>query len=177
MAIPASAAPRSDFDEPNLAAEAKFFSERMGWPIRIEAAHERLVVATGEALDAFRVPRTLAEHVARNLATSLLIGPVSKDGGDRWWTFITEPCRRPEKELPQELRAARVYAVPSGGHLVVPPIATRASWWQQPQPGQPLPPWAAVVATARQVVAGSSATVVPLRRKARPSRPRTGSGT
>ncbi len=154
MATPSFAATRSDFDEPDLATEAKFFSERMGWPVSIDAANKRLVARIGEVLDAFRIPRKTAVRVAPALAASLMVGPVSRDHGDRWWTFITEPCRRSERELPQELRAARVYAVPSGGQLVVPPVATLASWWQQPQPGQPLPPWAAVVATARQVIAG-----------------------
>lgn len=153
MATPSFAAPRSDFDEPNLAAEAKFFSDHMGWPVSIDASHERLVVCTGEVLDAFRIPRQAAVHVAPVLAARLMTGPVSRDDDDQWYTFITEPCRRSERELPQELRAARVYAVPSGGQLVVPPIVTRTSWWQQPRPGQPLPPWAAIVATTRQVIA------------------------
>lgn len=150
MATPDTATAGSDLDD--LVREAEFFSEHMRWPVTIDVAHKRLVVSTGKAVDGFRIPRTLAEQVARRLASSLLMGPVTRDDPDRWWTFITEPCQRPERELPQELRAARVYAIPSGGQIVVPPIATPASWWQQPQQGQSLPPWSAVVATARHVV-------------------------
>lgn len=151
MATPTSAATRSDFDEPNLATEANFFSEHMGWPVSIDVTHQRLVVHTGDVLDALVLPRSLAEPVALDLSSGLMAGPVSRDNRDRWWTFITEPCQRKNVELPQDLRATRVHAIPPGGELVIPPTAETTSWWQQPQPGRLLPPWSAVVAIARRV--------------------------
>src|SRR5690606_24301251 len=110
MATPISATVRSHFDEPDLAAEANFFFERMGWPVRIDVTNQRLVVRTGDVLDAFRLPRALAEPVALELSTSLMAGPVIRDDDDRWWTFVTEPCQRANVELAHELRAARVHA-------------------------------------------------------------------
>lgn len=92
MATPTSATVRSHFDEPDLAAAATFFSERMGWPVSIDVTNQRLVVRTGDVLDAFRVQRALAEPVALELSASLMAGPVIRDNDDRWWTFITDPC-------------------------------------------------------------------------------------
>lgn len=139
-----------------LASEAKFFSEQMDWPVTIDVLNERLVVATGQALDGLRIPRTVAEQVAAELSTSLMAGPVSRDGSDRWWTFITGVSQRSDKELPHELRLARVYAVPFGGELVVPPVTKLASWWQPPRPDRALPPYATVIAVARKVIARGS---------------------
>lgn len=152
METPISATARSDFDEPDLAAEANFFSERMGWPVSIDVTHQRLLVHTGNVLDAFHLPPALAEPVAHDLSSSLMAGPVIRDDDDRWWTFITEPCPQKDVELPHDLRAARVHAVPPGEQLVIPPVVAPTSWWQQPQPGRLLPPWSAVVAISRQVI-------------------------
>lgn len=152
MATPTSATVRSHFDEPDLAAAATFFSERMGWPVSIDVTNQRLVVRTGDVLDAFRVQRALAEPVALELSASLMAGPVIRDNDDRWWTFITDPCQRANVELAHELRAAHVHAVPPGGEVVIPPVTAPTSWWQQPQPGRPLPPWSAVVGVARRVI-------------------------
>lgn len=151
-AIPTSAAARSDFDEPDLATEASFFSEHMGWPVSIDVGHQRLVVHTGDVLDALVLPRAFAEPVALDLSSSLMAGPVSRDNSDRWWTFITEPCQRKNVELPHDLRAARLHAVPPGGQLVIPPVAVPTSWWTRPQPCRLLPPWSAVVGIARRVI-------------------------
>lgn len=152
MATPISATGRFDLDEPDLATEANFFSDRMGWPVSIDVKRQRLVVHTGDVLDAFRIPQTLAERVALDLSSNLMAGPVIRDEHDCWWTFITEPCRRQNVELPHELREARVHAVPPGGQVVIPPVAVPMSWWQQPQPGRLLPPWSAVVGIARRVI-------------------------
>ncbi len=145
-------AARADAAEPDLAAEAHFFSDRMGWPVSVDAVHNRLVVRTGEVLDALVLPQALAEPVALDLSFSLMTGPVSRGHGDRWWTFITVPCPRHDVELPPELRAAHMRAVPPGGQLVLPPITASASWWQRPHPDRPLPPWSAVVAITRRVI-------------------------
>lgn len=139
--------------KPDLAAEANFFLEHMGWPVSIDVTHKRLVVRTGDALDAFRIPRALAEPVALELSSSLMAGPVSRDDDDRWWTFITERRQRAKVELLHKLRAARVHATPPGGQLVVPPVTNSSAWWHLPQPGRPLPPWSAVVGIARRVIA------------------------
>lgn len=152
MATPISAATRVDFGELDLAAEASFFSEHMGWPVSIDVPHQRLVVRTGDVIDALVLPRALAAPVVLELSSSLMAGPVSRDSCDRWWTFITEPCQRKNAELAPDLRAKRVHVVPPGGELVIPRIAETTSWWQQPQPGRQLPPWSAVVATARRVI-------------------------
>jgi hypothetical protein len=147
MTTPASAAARSD-----LATEATIFFDRIGWPVSIDVTHQRLVMRTGDVLDAFRIPRALAEPVALELSTSLMTSPVIRDDDDRWWTFITKPCQRQNGKLAHELRAAGVHAAPPGGDLVIPPLAEPTSWWQQPQPGRLLPPWSAVVAIARRVI-------------------------
>ncbi|GAB3677678.1 hypothetical protein GCM10027597_18850 [Saccharopolyspora tripterygii] len=138
--------------ELDLAAEATFFSELLKWPVSIDVTHKRLVVRTGDVLDALVLPRTLAEPVALELSSSLMTGPVSRDESSGWWTFITEPCQRQSAELPHELRVKRVHAIPPRGQLVIPPVTESASWWQQPQPGRLLPPWSAVVAIARRVI-------------------------
>lgn len=143
---------RSTSAELDLASEANFFSELMEWPVSIDVPHKRLVVRTGDVLDALLMPRALAEPVALELSSSLMAGPVSRDESKGWWTFITEPCQRPKPELPDELRAKRVHAVPPRGQLVIPPVTESASWWQPPQPGRLLPPWSAVVAIARRVI-------------------------
>ena len=154
MAAPDTSPTRSGVDE--LTTDATFFSEHLGWPVTVDVDHERLVVATGGALDAFRIPRTLAEHVASELSTSLMSGPVSKDDSDRWWTFITAACQRPSRELPHELRSAGIYAVPVGGELVIPPISKHTSWRHKPRPDQALPPYSTVIAVARQVITRGS---------------------
>ncbi|WP_338600427.1 hypothetical protein [Saccharopolyspora sp. SCSIO 74807] len=152
MAISISPAARSDVVEPDLAAEARFFSEHMGWPITIDVQHQRLVMRTGDVCEALILPRSLAEPVALELASSLMSGPVSRDNRDRWWTVITEPRHRANVQLPHELHAERMHAVPPGGELIIPPRTATMSWWQQPQPTTSLPPWSAVVATARRVL-------------------------
>lgn len=153
MASSTSVKREPEVSKPDLAAEATFFSEHMGWPVGIDVTHKRLVVRTGDVLDAFRFPRALAEPIALELSSSLMAGPVIRDDDDRWWTFITERRQRANAELRQKLRAARVHAAPPGGQLVIPPVTNSSAWWHLPQPGRPLPPWSAVIGVARKVIA------------------------
>lgn len=154
MATPDASTAGSSVED--LASEAKYFSEQMGWPVTIDVPNERLVVATGQAVDGLRIPRTVAEHVAAALSTKLMAGPVSRDDSG-WWTFITAASHQhANKELPHELRLARVYAVPPGGELVVPPVTKHRSWWQPPRPDRALPQYSAVIAVARHVIARGS---------------------
>ena len=149
--VPTTSTARTDLEEPDLAAAASVFTEHLGWPVSFDVARKRLVVRTGDLFDALRLRQPLAEPVALDLASHLMTGPVCIDSHG-WWTFITEPCQRHTMDLPHDLRAHRVHAVPSGGELVLPPVAATASWWQQPEPDRQPPPWTAVVAIARQVL-------------------------
>lgn len=135
----------------DLSAGAEFY-RHLGWPASLDSAGHRLVVHTGDVLDALIVPARLAEPVAAELSTSLMSGPVSTDADDRWWTFLTEPCRRTSLELPADLRAAKVRAVPRGAYVVVPHPADSRHWTNRPEQGHVLPPWSAVVAIARKVL-------------------------
>ncbi len=143
--------PTTSSNEPfDLVTGAEFF-RRLGWPASLDTRRQRLVVHTGDALDALIVPGPLANAVAMTLSTSLMSGPVSTDSSHRWWTFLTAPCQRATLELPAELRTARVHAVPRRGHTVVPHPAA-PHWVRRPQPDRPLPPWSAVVAITRKVL-------------------------
>lgn len=135
----------------DLAAGVEFY-RRLGWHTSLDAGRRRLMVHTGDVLDALILPARLASSVATELSTSLMNGPVSTDTDHRWWTFLAAPCQRPNLELPVELRTARVHAVPRGGHVVVPHPADAEHWPQRPQQDRPLPPWSAVVAIARKVL-------------------------
>ena len=144
--------PTTDSAEPlDLAAGAEFF-RRLGWPASLDARHRRLVVYTGDVLDALVLPARLANTVATTLSTHLMNGPICTDSNHRWWTFLTAPCHRANLELPTELRTARVRAVPRGGHVVVPHPADTRHWPQRPRQNRPLPPLSALVALARKVL-------------------------
>lgn len=77
------------------------------------------------------------------------------DGG--WWMFFTEPVGGSHdelaNELAEELSSLAVTHVPTGAYVVVPTNLDGANTWpwvEHPQPGHSLPPWPAVVATARR---------------------------
>jgi hypothetical protein len=126
----------------------RYFRQALGWPV--EVSNNRLILRTGDTVDAFVLPNVLGQQVAAELATSMMDGPAYTDG--RWWTFITERCRRANLEIPAELRQARVWAVPRGGHVVLPHPADQQSWSFRPEPGHAVPPWSVVVALARKVL-------------------------
>lgn len=134
----------------DLAYAAGVFADRLGWPVSVDAARQRLITRTGEVFDALIVPQDLAEPVAHGLRSTRLAGPVSRDEGGRWWTFYTELCDH-VINLPSDLRAARVHAVPRGGQLVIPPISSGSLWWAPPRRGQALPPWSEVVAATGRI--------------------------
>ena len=147
---------RHDGIDDDLAWAARFFAQRLGWPVRIDSAHQRLVMRTGEVLDALVLPRSLGEAVSTALDTKLLAGPVYRDDQDRWWTFLTAPCGHGTVVLRPDLRQARVHAVPPQGQLVVPPPSATDRWHQRPTVDRRLPPWSAVVAVTRSVVPAST---------------------
>ncbi|GAA4888851.1 hypothetical protein H7X46_23370 [Pseudonocardia sp. C8] len=71
-------------EQRDLAAGVEFY-RHLGWPTSLDARRRRLVVHTGNALDALILPAQLASAVATELSTSLMSGPVSTgsdtDGG------------------------------------------------------------------------------------------------
>ena len=156
MSTDATTNARHDGIDDDLAWAARFFAQRLGWPVRIDSAHQRLVMRTGEVLDALVLPRSLGEAVSTALDTKLLAGPVYRDDQDRWWTFLTAPCGHGTVVLRPDLRQARVHAVPPQGKLVVPPPSATDRWHQRPMPDLLLPPWSAVVAVTRSIVHASA---------------------
>lgn len=100
-----------DTADADLAVEATFFTNQMGWPVRIDGFN-RIVMITGPRVDAFRIPTPLAEQVAYRLSVSRAGAPITRDA--HWWSFITAPRQNPNRELPHQLSEKQVYAVPSG---------------------------------------------------------------
>lgn len=136
----------------DLPAAASFFVEQLGWPVDVDRPGRRLILRAGGVVDALILPGWLAQPVAADLATAMLCGPVSAGEDGHWWTFFTGLCQRSNIEVPPDLRAAKVHAIPRGGLAVLPPATVTDRWPNPPGPGVPLPPWSAVVATSRRVL-------------------------
>jgi hypothetical protein len=103
------------------------------------------------------MPAALGRLVLADLRIAMLAGPVVADPTGRWWMFFTDPVRDGHAELAgelaDELSKLEVAHIPTGTYVVIPTNLDGANTWpwvEHPKPGHPMPPWPAVVATARR---------------------------
>jgi hypothetical protein len=143
------------------------YEERFGWPVTVEVDPGRLVMRVGDALDAVVMPGPLGRHVLADLRIALLAGPVLADATGQWWMFLTRPADRSAPKHRTELRCLEVYLVPAGSRVVIPrefDAKNGCPWIEQPRRLPQLPPWPAVIATARR--AGAAGAAIPAQRTA-----------
>lgn len=139
-------------------AEARTnYEERLGWPVTIDVKPGRLLMLTGPIADVITMPAALGRLVLADLRIAMLSGPVVADPTGLWWMFFTEPVRDRQDELAgelaDELTRLEVAHVPSGTYVVIPTNLDGPNtwpWMEHPKPSRPMPPWQAVVATARR---------------------------
>jgi hypothetical protein len=84
----------------------------------------------------------------------MLSGPVLVDPGAQWWIFLTDVACGHRQDVLESLGQLDVHPIGAGSNVIMPGDAARAgswSWFAPPRPGRPLPPAAAVVATAQRV--------------------------
>ncbi|WP_370947375.1 hypothetical protein AB5J62_07410 [Amycolatopsis sp. cg5] len=127
-----------------LAAVRTHYWELLGSPVTIEVRTRRLLIATGDALDAITMPPEFGEQVLAGLRIAMLAGPVI--AGDANWTFLTRPVVT--HSVPEDLARLRVHAIPHGEQLVLP--ASEHQWVLAPSPRQQPTLWTAVIGTARR---------------------------
>ncbi|ALG09051.1 hypothetical protein [Kibdelosporangium phytohabitans] len=136
-----------------LAGARTGYEERFGWPVTIEVRRGRLVMRLGDAAGALVLPRRLGGAVLAELRIALLAGPVLADTTGQWWMFLTRPpCGAARHD--DELRQLDVHPVPDGASVVVPcefDGKIGCPWIERPRSLAQLPPWSAVVATARRL--------------------------
>lgn len=139
----------------DLVAARTHYEELLGWPVTVDVQPRRLAVAVGQVLDAITMPATLGASVLAGLRITMLSGPVIADQGGAWWTFLTAPATKSRPDIPAELHAVKVRAIPRGAQVIIPNPATIAGssrWIEQAQPRRPLPPWSVVIGATRHVV-------------------------
>lgn len=136
----------------DLAASADWYGKQLGWPVTFDLVHRRLVLRTGEMIDAVVMPDWLASQVATDLELSLLAGPICIDATETWWTFLIQPGQKKGTDVPPELRRCRVHVIPSGGQCIVPCHQDTHRWRVVPKLSGALPPWTAVMGTARRAL-------------------------
>ncbi|ONI91339.1 hypothetical protein ALI144C_01255 [Actinosynnema sp. ALI-1.44] len=132
------------------------YEERFGWPVTVEVRRGRLVMRLGDVADALVMPRRLGVPVLAELRIALLAGPVLADTTGQWWVFLTRPSGGAAARHDGELRLLDMHPVPGGTSVVVPREFDGKSgcpWIEPPRALTRLPPWPAVVATARRLVA------------------------
>ncbi|MGW5649123.1 hypothetical protein ACWEV3_42940 [Saccharopolyspora sp. NPDC003752] len=142
----------ADAQRLDLVAAADWYRLKLGWPVTFDAAHRRLTLRTGEAVDAVTLPDWLATPVVQDLERNLQAGPVCIDITKTWWTVLTGPCPRAHADISPKLRSRRVHAVPRGGQVIVPHPLDNHHWRRAPEPGNPLPSWATVIAAVNRAV-------------------------
>jgi hypothetical protein len=143
------------------------YEERFGWPVTVEVDPGRLVMRVGEVIDAVVMPCPLGRLVLADLRIALLAGPVLADATGQWWMFLTRPADPSSPRPCAELRCLEVHLVPAGSRVVVPREfggKNGRPWIEQPRRLPQLPPWPAVIATARRV--GAAGAAIPARRMA-----------
>ncbi|MEV4320029.1 hypothetical protein [Actinocrispum sp. NPDC049592] len=165
-----------DLDLLRELSEARtYYEERFGWPVTIEVDPGRLVMRLGERLDAVVMPEPLGRGVLTDLRITLLAGPVLADTAGQWWLFLTQPsanCRPAPKDYADDgasrLRCLEVHPLPAGSRVVVPREIDETKelpWIERPRALHRLPPWRAVIATARRIGAQSPpAAAIPAQR-------------
>lgn len=142
----------ADARQRDLAGAADWYRLKLGWPVTFDAVHRRLILRTGEALDAVVLPDWLADTVVQHLEQNLQAGPVCIDTTTTWWTILTEPCPRAHADIAPKLRSRRVYAIPRGGQVIVAHPLDAPHWRRAPEPGSRLPPWTTVITATNRAV-------------------------
>ncbi|OQO94578.1 hypothetical protein B1813_00195 [Saccharomonospora piscinae] len=137
-----------------LAHARSRYIELLGWPIEIHIGSRSVIVPVGETLDSITMPPPLARAVQAELRITMLAGPVVTGPENDTWTFFTQPTAT--TALPPGLAELRV--IPAArGHCVPLPQDLHCQdgccWVETPGAHPALPPWPAVVATTRRVVA------------------------
>lgn len=139
-----------------LAAMRTFYRDLLGGPVEIDERVGRVVVVSGLALSAIRIPGDLAVRVVGELHSKERNWPVLRDVTGDWWTVLTQSCGVSNPRLPAGFRAGRVHAIPAGGHILLPsPTRTESSpqWVVPPTRPLTLPTWSWVLAATRRVLA------------------------
>jgi len=143
----------------NLAAARAHYEERFGWPMAVQVAERRLVVALGQGVDAITMPAALGTRVHTQLGIAMLAGPViaHPDGG--CWTFLTQTASTAREAIRDDLAKHGVRHAAAGMHAVIPIEHADAGWrWiAEPRPNRMLPPVSAVLATAHRACAADRA--------------------
>jgi hypothetical protein len=138
----------------DLISERIRYEEEFGWPVAVEVERRRLTVAVGDVLDSVTMPVAVGEKVLVQLRIAMLDGPVLASVGGERWTFLTTPEAPPMPVIPAELDAYGVRFTPRGAQVIIPgPGSGEGSphWIEAPRARNALPPWPAVIATARRV--------------------------
>lgn len=144
-----------------LTSAQTYYIEQWGWPVDVEVRQHRLTVAVGDILDAITMPAALGRSVLADLKVAMLAGPIVAGPSTDRWTFFTQPTQVSQTVVPPDPRLAWVRLLPRGGRVVLPTdnnhpdenLGEAWSWIRPPQYPRVLPASAAVVATARRVVA------------------------
>lgn len=136
----------------NLVGARTHYEENLGWPATIEVEPHRIVIATGNVLDAVVMPIDVAKPVLTELRIALLAGPVITTPGVDTWTFLTAPQAVRHTTLPAELNAVRVRGLTAGTRVTLPSETGSPYWVEPPRRRHCLPPWPVVVGTTRRVV-------------------------
>ncbi|HEX4722700.1 MAG TPA: hypothetical protein VH333_09315 [Pseudonocardiaceae bacterium] len=136
----------------NLVGARTHYEENLGWPATIDVEPHRIVIATGDVLDAVVIPVGVAESVLLELRIALQVGPVITAPGVDSWTFLTAPIAVRPPVLPAELSAVRVRAIAAGAPVTLPSETGSPYWIEPPRRRRCLPPWPVVVGTTRRVV-------------------------
>jgi hypothetical protein len=147
-----------------LAGSRCHYIELLGWPVEMEIGERRIVVAVGNALHTITMPASLASQVLCELQICMLAGPVV-EGPNTDWTFFTAPPETADPLVPDDLRPMGVRSACPGSRVVLPPNQEghdHDRWVVQPQSHPVLPPWSAVIATARRVTARLQAEHAPI---------------
>jgi hypothetical protein len=109
----------------------------------------------GERVDAVAMSKRLGGRVLAELRIAMLAGPVLADATARWWIFLTRPAGGIGWSAKQ-LGDLDIHAVPRGSRVIVPSEISETPQWpwiERPRALHLLPPWAAVIATARRTSA------------------------
>lgn len=140
----------------DLADARTYYEETFGWPVILDIEPHRIVIPTGDVLDAITMPVGLGEAVLTELRIEMLAGPVITGASGEWWTFLTMSVTSPRPDIPTDLRGLGVAAVSPGDHVILPnrdAAAGSPRWIEPPRRRHCLQPRSVVVGTTRRVAA------------------------
>ncbi|HEV3358982.1 MAG TPA: hypothetical protein VG247_19445 [Pseudonocardiaceae bacterium] len=134
--------------EAALTATVNCYRFQCGLPVS-RYQEDKLIMVTGHSVDVIGMPAGLGEAVLRGLRVANLAGPVLAHGTD-WW-FLCGPVGDSRPELRASLTDHGVHIISRGEAVTVPAeLDRRAGWVLSPLPRCTLPPWQAILATARR---------------------------